>query len=47
MAGRGGGLAKCLQYYIGVGQQMVTVLHRGGLANDPVYHEFWVIITVR
>ena len=29
-----GALAKWLQYYIGVGQQMVTVLHRGGLAND-------------
>ena len=29
-----GVIAKWLQYYIGVGQQMVTVLHRGGLAND-------------
>ena len=30
---RGGGLSKWLQYYIGVGQQMVTVLHRGALAK--------------
>ena len=29
-----GGLAEWLQYYIGVGQKMVTLLHRGGLAND-------------
>ena len=30
----GGGLPDLLQYYMGVGRQMITVLHRGGLAND-------------
>ena len=34
-------LAKWLQYYIGVVQQMITVLHRGGQAND--YGLPWIL----
>ena len=37
----GGGLAKWLQYYIGVVRQMITVLRRGGLAND--YGIPWIL----
>ena len=37
----GGALAKWLQYNIGAGKQMVTVLHRGGLAND--YSIPWIL----
>ena len=32
--GGGGGSSQMIQYDIGMGQQIVTVLHRGGLAND-------------
>ena len=34
-------LAEWLQYYIGVVQQMITVLHRGGQAND--YGSPWIL----
>ena len=37
-----GCLAKWLQYYIGVGRHMITVLHRGGLAND--YGITWILV---
>ena len=37
----GEGLAKWLQYYIGVVRQMITVLNRDGLAND--YDIAWIL----
>ena len=37
--GEGGDLSKWLQYYIRVVPQMITVLHRGGLAMTTVYNE--------
>ena len=36
-----GGLAKWLQYYIGVVWQMITVLHGGGVSND--YGTPWIL----
>ena len=36
-----GGLSKWLQYYIGVVRQMITVLHRGDVAND--YGITWIL----
>ena len=37
----GGGMPKWLQYYIGVVCPMITILHRGGLAND--YGIPWIL----
>ena len=37
----GGGLAKWLHYYIGVVRQMITLLHKGGVAND--YDIPWIL----